>query len=369
MLIGVVGPEVFIVQPGFVQGLVEYLGFDDKSAGYTASAEMFGIALTTVAMSFLSHRINWRHCLYASLALMALANAACTFTSDATVFVLLRFLAGVGAGSVVSLGFAIVGLTANPDRNFGFLIMWVLSYGALGLLVMPTAYQLVGMDGVLWFFALFPALTLLAVRQLPAGGIDPAIVEADTLDPGTGMKACALLAMLCYFTAQGVVWAYLFLIGLDGGLSEQQVANGLTLSQFGGVAGALLAALLGNRYGRALPLTVSIASGAACLYFLTGSLAFLVFATAVTVYNFFWNVTHPYLLAAMASFDRHGRIVIYAVAMQMVGLAIGPGLAATVISEGDYGNVNLAGALLFVVSLVLILPPVLVQARALRVQR
>ncbi|MBT8446320.1 MAG: hypothetical protein KJO38_04170, partial [Gammaproteobacteria bacterium] len=82
MLIGVVGPEVFIVQPGFVQGLVEYLGFDDKSAGYTASAEMFGIALTTVAMTFLSHRINWRHCLYGSLGLMTVANAACTFTTD-----------------------------------------------------------------------------------------------------------------------------------------------------------------------------------------------------------------------------------------------------------------------------------------------
>jgi MFS family permease len=63
----------------------------------------------------------------------------------------------------------------------------------------------------------------------------------------------------------------------------------------------------------------------------------------------------------MASFDRRGRIVVYAVAMQMVGLAIGPGLAASVISEGDYINVNWLGAGLFIVSLVLILPPVLAQ--------
>ena len=44
ILLGVVGPEVFIVQPGFVQGMVQYLGFDDRAAGYMASAEMFGIA-------------------------------------------------------------------------------------------------------------------------------------------------------------------------------------------------------------------------------------------------------------------------------------------------------------------------------------
>jgi hypothetical protein len=49
--------------------------------------------------------------------------------------------------------------------------------------------------------------------------------------------------------------------------------------------------------------------------------------------------------------------------MQMVGLAVGPGLAASVISEGDYINVNWLGAGLFVLSLVLILPPVIAQAK------
>ena len=76
-----------------------------------------------------------------------------------------------------------------------------------------------------------------------------------------------------------------------------------------------------------------------------------------------WNLTHPFLLGAMASFDRHGRVVVYAVAMQMVGLAIGPYLAASVISEGVYINVNLTGALLFVAAWLLILPPVIAQTR------
>jgi hypothetical protein len=48
--------------------------------------------------------------------------------------------------------------------------MWVLIYGAVGLLVMPTAYRLVGMNGVLWFFALFPAVALPFVRYLPVSG-------------------------------------------------------------------------------------------------------------------------------------------------------------------------------------------------------
>ena len=38
MLIVVIGMDTFIVQPGFVQGLVEKGGFGDKQAGYIAAA-------------------------------------------------------------------------------------------------------------------------------------------------------------------------------------------------------------------------------------------------------------------------------------------------------------------------------------------
>jgi MFS family permease len=294
---------------------------------------------------------------------MFFASALSVFVADVQLFTVLRICAGLGAGGLVSLSFAAIGLTSNPDRNFAYLIMWVLIYGAIGLLLMPTAYAAFGLDDVLWFFALFPLVGLPFVRYLPETGENAVATDEHAVTLSLPLRTLALLAMLAYFLAQGVVWAYLFLIGLAGGLSEQQVANGLTISQFAGIAGALLAAVLGSRYGRSLPLTLGILAGALCLYFLVGSFSFVVFAVAVGVYNFAWNASHPFLLAAMASFDRRGRVVVYAVAMQMVGLAFGPGLAASVIEEGDYVNVNVVGAALFVVSLVLILPPVLSYAR------
>ena len=220
------------------------------------------------------------------------------------------------------------------------------------------------MDGVLWFFALFPLAAIPFIRHLPVTGENVSQIESDAVELGDSMKTMALAAMLSYFVAQGVVWAYLFLIGIDGGLGEQEVANGLMMSQFAGIAGALLAAMLGSRFGRSIPLTLGIVGGVLCLYFLVGELSFLVFALAVGVYNFAWNFVHPFLLAAMASFDRRGRVVVYAVAMQMLGLVIGPFLAASVVSEGSFYNVNRLGAALFILSAILILPPVLSQVRA-----
>src|SRR5215470_4086174 len=74
ILVGVIGPEVFIVQPGFVQGLVEHLGFDDRSAGYVASIEVWGITATTVLMTFFAHHFNWRKVITVSLVLVAISN-------------------------------------------------------------------------------------------------------------------------------------------------------------------------------------------------------------------------------------------------------------------------------------------------------
>jgi predicted MFS family arabinose efflux permease len=360
-LVGVIAPEVFIVAPGFVQGMVAYLGFDEQGAGNVMSMEMWGMALTTILMTFAAHRFNWRTVIFWSVLLMFAANAMCVFVTDHQTFGILRLIAGLGAGSLVSLSFAAIGLTNKPDRNFGLLIAWVLTYGAVVLALMPSVYNSVGMSGALWFFALFPMLAIPFIKYLPQAGESAAQVEEDAVNLQSGNKAMALAAMFAYFAAQGVVWAYLFLIGLQGGLGEQAVANGLMVSQFAGIAGALLAAALGNRFGRSLPLTLGIAGGAICLYFLLGQFEFIVFAVAVSVYNFFWNMTHPFLLAAMASFDRRGRMVVYAVAAQMIGLAVGPQLAAAAISGEDLINVNILGAILFVASLILILPPVLAQ--------
>jgi hypothetical protein len=278
----------------------------------------------------------------------------------------LRFLAGIGSGSLISLSFTTVGLTEHPDRNFGYLIMWVLLYGAVVLYFMPAAYAFSGMNGALVFFAAFPLVALPFVKAFPASGEAAASVEADAVNLSASLKSLALLAMFAYFVAQGVAWAYLFLIGTAGGLTEQQVATGLTLSQVAGVAGALLPALVGHRFGRWRPLTIGIAGGAICLLFLIGRFEYLPFAFWVCLYNFFWNMTHPFLLGSMASFDRRGRIVVLAVAAQMLGLAIGPALGASVIAPGQYASVNYIAIAMFALSWVCILPPVLIQQQRAR---
>ena len=149
-------------------------------------------------------------------------------------------------------------------------------------------------------------------------------------------------------------------------MAEQAVANVLTVSQILGIGGAFFAVLFENRLGRLLPLGVGILAGAASVALLLGDLTDRDYWLGVCGFNLLWNLSMPYLLATAADFDAKGRTVVYAVAMQMVGLAIGPFVAARLLGVGGYDAVNGAAVGVFVASLILILPAVLAQRKNLR---
>ena len=364
--IAVIGAAVFIVQPGFVQGMVEYSGLSERQAGYIASAEVWGIAAASVFLALGGHRFNWRTLLNAALLLFVSGNLLSTLADAPASFSLLRFIVGLGSGAMISLTFTIMGLTHHADRNFGYLVAAVLIYAAIGLWGMPTVLHAGGLNAVIVFFALFGASGWLALRYMPQSSDDRPQVAKDAIELAWRYKSLALLAMFVFFLAQGGIWAYLFLIGLEGGLAEQEVANGLMLSGLIGIGGAFVAVILGDRIGRALPLAVSILGGALLLSLLAGGFSVLSYAAIVSLYGFAWNMSHPYLLASVAGFDRSGRLVTYAVAAQMSGLAAGPAVSATLLADGNYTPVIWTAVTVFTISYVLILVPLLAHGRHIR---
>ncbi len=362
--LAVVGPCVFILQPGFVQGLVVYLGLTEQQAGFIASWEMFGLATTTVLLSFISSRITWRNFVTICIFVCVLGNLASIGQSDFNTLVAIRFVTGLGSGGIISLTFTMMGLTERSDRNFGYIVVWVLTYGAFSLLLMPQAYTTVGMNGVLVFFAAFCALGLAFVKHLPDSG-DHIETTVEPAGFSLAIKGITLSAILSYNIAIGIVWAYLFLVGLDAGMAEQAVANALTVSQFLGIAGALLAVLFEVRLGRLLPLAIGIIGGAASVYYLVGDIEGAEFWIGVCGFNFLWNLSMPYLLATLADFDHKGRMVVHGVSMQFIGYAIGPAIAAQLLGFG-YDAINTTAAILFVAAALLLLPGVMAQREGLR---
>ena len=363
LIIHTIGPQTVLLLPGFVQGLVEYVGFSEADAGFIASAEMIGMTCATIAMMFLVGRVNWRHVFAISLLLLIFGNITSIFITDMYLFCALRFITGIGGGFIVSLSYTVFGLTAKADRNFGLGIFFVLVYSAVVYPFLPWIFGSFGMPGLLLFFAAFALVGLPFVHMMPVSGEEHREIDENARHIDWNRKVMALAAMFIYFVAAFAVWTYLFRMGVNAGIAEQEVANSLSVSQFLGMAGSFTAALLGARYGRGLMLTLGITGTALPLAFLFGAPGALAYLVIVGVFQYAWNMSHPYLLAAMASFDPTGKMVVYATAMQFLGVSAGPAAAAMLVREDSYRGVLILGIALFLISLALILPPVRARAR------
>ena len=358
ILMHTVGPQILYILPAFVQGLKDHGGFDEKQAGFIASAETMGITLGTIAIILLQSRINWRHIFTVTLLVVIAGNIASFLASDFETFRLTRYVTGFGAGCLLSLSYVVIALSDKHDRNFGLMIMTTLIYAALLVFLLPTLYGAYGFKSLMILVAVTCLAGLFFVRDLPVSGQIKRAVDEQAINLGIGLKVMGLASIHVYFLAMGGIWSYLFLIGMSGGSGEQSIANAISVSQFFGMAGAFTAAMLGIKYGRSLPLTITIVLIIIPILLMLPSPAALMFTILVCVFYYAQNMSHPYLLGSMASFDRSGKLVAYAATLTSLGYAFGSYIAASIIpGDGTYGEVIWMAVIFFAICLVLILIP------------
>ena len=363
LLVHTIGPQTIIILPALVQGYVEQLGLSEQDAGFLASVETWGMFIATFAMMLLVSRVSWRVLLGASLAAMVLANAASIFVENLSILYVLRFVAGVGGGTIVAVSYAMVGLTLRKNRNFGWALFFVLLYGAIVFPVLPMIYASFGIAGAFAFFAIFAVSGLPFVRGLPGQGKQLSEADPDAVELPQRLKWLAVLTMAIYFIGQIGVWSYFYRFGVRYGMTEQAVGSALSISQFFGLAGAFSVVLFSRLIRKDVALFLGIGLSIVSIALLFGMHAFVAFVLISGLYQFLWNMTHPYLLGALATFDPTGRIIVYVTAMQILGVAAGPAIAALLVTEASLANVLWLGIVCMVGSLVCILPPVMTEHR------
>jgi len=170
--------------------------------------------------------------------------------------------------------------------------------------------------------------------------------------------------MLLYFIGQIGAWSYFFRYGM----SEQSVGSALSISQFFGMTGAFSVVLFSHVVRKDIALTLGIGLSIAAIAALFGSYGFVAFVLISGVYQFLWNMTHPYLLGALASFDPTGKVIAQGTGMQFLGTAAGPAIAAALISDASIAPVLWMGIIFMLAALACMLPPV-IQEHRLRTQR
>lgn len=366
IILGTIGVLAFIVQPGLVQGFVVELGLSEARANDLAFAEMVGVALATYLVSFSSSRINWRMLVALSLLLAAAGNLASAFAGGSGLLPIARFVTGIGEGGIIATSFAVIGLTRKTERNLALYLVLLLTYGAIGLWLMPMAFATIGLDGVFLFWAVLTALSFVTVGYLPASG-GAAELRPTSHQLSLPLVLVAMFALLVFNSAIGIAWANLFLIGMQIRPDEQAIANALLLSQFVAIGGALCAIFLETRFHRWWPTTVGFLGLAASITLLLGEPTYVAFVVAVGTFNFLWNMVLPFVLGAVSDMDESGNVMAHAIAMQMTGLGFGPFIAARILGMGGgFENVLWTTMSMLVASFFILAVPMIVHDRALK---
>jgi len=355
--LGTIGVLAFIIQPGIVTGYVDHLHVSPSRAVDLVGLEMLGVALATVALALFSTRIDWRLITAGGLVIAALGDVTSALAAHSPWFGMLRLLAGVGEGTIISISFTFVGITARAERNVALYLALLLTYGAFGLWYLPEVLNRIGIAGLYLVFAVLSALALISVAFVPHGLGAGAGPRASVRQLPRSLLVVALAGVLAYNIAQGIAWAVLELVGTAAGLSEGAVAGSLFASQALAVAGALASVLLADRINRDWAIVVGILGGGASIALLLGTPGLWLFAAGVCGFNILWNFVLPFILGRIGDFDESGRMVTIAVAMQMIGLGGGPLIAAPLIDGQGFRTVLLLCIALFLASFVLLRVP------------
>jgi predicted MFS family arabinose efflux permease len=367
IILGTLGVLSFIVQPALVQGFVTQLKLSEPEALNLAGIEMLGVAASSIWAAFATGRMNWRWVMALALGTAAIGNVLSALMADSSSLWTARLIAGVGHGAIITLSFTFVGLTARVDRNIAWYLALLLTYGAVGIWGMPMFLDAFGLQGLFALFAVLLVAGFATVSHVPHAADARAELPEDARDLAPAQVVIALTGVLAYNLAQGIAWAVLFLVGIAAGLGEQAVANALFISQVLAIAGALASVFLAGVLARDRAIVIGIVGGAACIALLLGAPGLALFTFCVCGFNVLWNFVLPFILGTVGAFDTRGRMIGRSVAMQMLGLGLGPFIAAALIDGNDYTRVELVCVGFFIASLVLLWLPMRAHSRLVTV--
>jgi MFS family permease len=123
------------------------------------------------------------------------------------------------------------------------------------------------------------------------------------------------------------------------------------LASLAGIPGAFTIIVVGKRFGTIGPLAFGFGIGILGLVILITSGEFAWYLMAGICIGFSWAFCLPFIQALMASLDPNGSALAAGASAASIGVAVGPGLAASVVEVGHYEPVFMIAIALLIVSM------------------
>ena len=365
-LLSGIGALISSTMPVVIGTMAETFKFSESQLGDIIAIFNLTFTLIAIASLFFVRRINWKFAAFLGSGVSTISLLALTLTENYHSIMILFGVMGIGLGGLYALGMAVMGDSENPDRAFGVKLGMealpaIFLLFALPVLVIPL-YGFVGM-------AYAMAATCLAIGLL--SGVLPSrgVKNDSTLSPPlaqTDEKASAgptsstapltlslltLTASIVFFSGIVATWAFLEIMGTDKGLPADKVGVTLALGMISSAVGAFVAAWLGNRVGRNLPLIAIMIVNIVSLIIIWQSTSLMSFAVGAILFTFCVNYGLAYFFGLSAEVDLSGRFVVLSATTLSLGGVIGPALAGRMMEDQGFETVLAFSAICSILSL------------------
>ncbi len=346
-----------VSMPLWVGVLIQFRHMSPSEAGLLITAYMTGVFLTSVSLAPRFDRLPARLIAIGGFIVGALAFYAIIHVDGFAALVPTHFIAGIGAGSGLSMVHGTISRSVRPHRlfanvNFGVAIFSIVLFATVPDVVQHSPNVLFYVLGGLLILGAVAAAS--AFPQPPDGAVGRAKTSAAEAG-GVPLRLAVILAFVgvaLLSAGQGQTYAFLERIGAWRDFPASDIGHMLVVSGFLNLLAPIVAALLENAVPRLGAICVALLIHAGICVAASNSTLFLPYAVAGSLLVFVTIFSHTFMFGTIAKLDPSGRAASSTPAMLTLGAAIGPALGGAVAQFAGFAAIGWVSAAILIASAV-----------------
>jgi predicted MFS family arabinose efflux permease len=339
----VAGMIDLVALPVWVGTLITAYRFDPQQAGALVTLFLAGAVVASIIFAPRLNSMNGRTMATAGFAAAAAAFAVASFQDSFLPLAICHAVAGFASATALSFTHGTIGRSLNPHRLFAVVGTAI---GVFAIVFLGATPGIIAAQGGPVMFRIFAALMVLAAIVSLALFPKPALEHDPHAAAGStrlGRPVWAgILGVSMMAVSQSMVFGFFQQMGTDRGYTIEAVTGVLIALGFVNLFPAPLAALLEKRIPAERVVLAGPALQAVLALVITMSTTFAPYAAAGSVFVAVMIFTHTFAFGLLSKLDPSGRATAATPAMLMMGAAVGPVLAGTLVKSSGYPAIGIA---------------------------
>lgn len=343
--------------PVMIGILMDHAGMSSFSAGWLVSVGTLATASAGLLMSIKVDNKNLQKISRFVLIIALAIDLLSAFTAGATIiFFFIRIIWGIAMGVAHAISIASIAHYDNFKHGYGIYVGLQFIVSGLALYIVPVYSDSIGVMGFFIGFAILDFFALLLTKFLASESKQSSKEHTNKSSLGALITVPAVLAIMgfaLFEAANTSQFSYIERFGMISNITEHQIGLALLVGSLLGIPGALSIFIIGDKFGLIKPLALGLLLPIAALTMLLSSNSYSIYFITSCILGFSWSFCMPFIDSLLARIDRKGRVVAAGSSISFFGSALGPGIAAMVVSGDQYRNSFILAIGLFLATLLI----------------